>query len=33
MLSPPVIELCRALAEMLPGNLGKVLLLKTGGKS
>ena len=33
MLSPPVIELCHALAEMLPPTLQKVLLLSTGGES
>ena len=33
MLSPPVIELCCALAEMLPPTLQKVLLLSTGGES
>ena len=33
MLSRPVIELCRALAEMLPPTLQKVLLLSTGGES
>ncbi len=33
MLSPPVIELCHTLAEMLPPTLQKVLLLSTGGES
>ena len=33
MLSPPVIELCHALAELLPPTLKKVLLLSTGGES
>ena len=33
MLSPPVIELCRHLASLLPPSLQKVLLLNTGGES
>ncbi|MBN2292790.1 MAG: aspartate aminotransferase family protein [Pirellulales bacterium] len=32
-LSPPVIELCNRLADMLPPSLQKVLLLNTGGES
>jgi len=33
MLAPPVIELCRELAALLPPSLQKVLLLNTGGES
>jgi 2,2-dialkylglycine decarboxylase (pyruvate) len=33
MLSPPVVELCRELAGMLPPSLSKVLLLNTGAES
>ena len=33
MLSPPVVELCRKLAALLPPSLQKVLLLNTGGES
>ncbi|HJN13063.1 MAG TPA: aspartate aminotransferase family protein [Pirellulaceae bacterium] len=33
MLSPPVIELCHALAKMLPPTLQKALLLSTGSES
>ena len=33
MLSPPVVELCGKLAEMLPPSLQKVILLSTGGES
>lgn len=32
-LSPPVIELCRALAALLPGSLCKAMLVSTGGES
>ena len=33
MLAPPVIELCRELAALLPPSLQKVLLLNTGGEA
>ncbi len=33
MIAPPVIELCRELANLLPPTLQKVLLLSTGGES
>jgi len=33
ILAPPVIELCRELAALLPANLQKVILLSTGGES
>ena len=33
MLSPPVVELCRELASLLPASLQKVMLLSTGGES
>lgn len=33
MLAPPVVELCRELAALLPPSLQKVLLLSTGGES
>ena len=33
MLSPPVVELCKALSDLLPPGLDKVILLSTGGES
>jgi len=33
MLAPPVVDLCRELAALLPPGLQKVLLLSTGGES
>ena len=33
MLAPPVVDLCRELAALLPPSLQKVLLLSTGGES
>ena len=33
MMSPPVVELCRALSDLLPPGLDKVILLSTGGES
>lgn len=33
VLSPPVIELCRELASLLPPSLSKVMLVSTGGES
>ncbi len=33
MLSPPVVELCKALSDLLPPGLDKVMLLSTGGES
>ena len=33
LLAPPVIELCRELADLLPPSLGKVMLVSTGGES
>src|SRR5690606_39895546 len=33
MLSPPVLELCRRLAESLPAPLEKAMLLSTGGEA
>lgn len=33
MLSPPVVELCKALSDLLPAGLDKVILLSTGGEA
>ena len=33
VLSPPVIELCEALSELLPNGLDKITLLNTGSES